>query len=82
MRIELAGFLQPYKPMAIEKKQKIFAVRNRMDQIPNNFHTSENKAKCFCGEIEDMSHVYNCKIVNEEMNPSKQYENIYNGTIT
>ena len=59
---ELADYLQPINPMPIEKKQKLFAVRNRMVQIPNNFPKSENKAKCFCGEIEDMSHIYNCKI--------------------
>jgi hypothetical protein len=29
-----------------------------------------------------MSHVHTCKIVNEEINPSKKYENIYYGTIT
>ena len=78
---ELADYLQPINPMPIEKKQKLFAVRNRMVQIPNNFPKSENKAKFFCGEIEDMSHIYNCKIFNEEMNLSEKYENIYNGTI-
>ena len=78
---ELPDYLQPINPMPIEKKQKLFAVRNRMVQIPNNFPKSENKAKCFCGEIEDMSHIYNCKIFNEEMNLSEKYENIYNGTI-
>ena len=79
---ELADYLQPINPMPIEKKQKLFAVRNRMVQIPNNFLKSENKANCLCGEIEDMSHVYNCKMFNEEMKPSENYENIYNGTIT
>ena len=53
-----------------------------MVKIPNNFPKSENKAKCPCGEIEDMSHVYNCKNYNEEKIPSEKYENIYNGTIT
>ena len=79
---ELADYLQPINPMPIEKKQKLFAVRNRMIQIPNNFPKSETKAKCFCGKIEDMSHVYNCKILNEEVIPSEKYENIYNGTIS
>ena len=80
--VELADYLQPINPMTIEKKQKLFAVRNRMVRIPNNFPKSENKAKCFCDEIEDMSHIYNCKILNEEKIPSQNYENIYNGTIT
>jgi hypothetical protein len=62
--IELADYLQP-----LEKEKKLFAVRNRMVQIPNNFPKSENKAICFCG-----------KVFNEKMNPSKKYENIYDGT--
>ena len=49
-----------------------------MVQIPDNFPKSEVKTKCFCGEIEDMKHIYTCNILNEGMS---QNENIFNGTI-
>ena len=52
-----------------------------MVQIPNNFPKSETRAQWSCGKIEDISHLYNCNISNEEMNPSEKYENIYSGTI-
>ena len=79
--IELADYLQPIHPMSIEQKQKLFAIRNRMVQIPDNFSKSELITKCFCGEIEDMKHIYTCNILNEGMSQNEKYENIFNGII-
>ena len=80
--IELADYLQPINPMSIEQKQRLFAIRNRMVQIPDNFPKSEIKTKCFCGAIEDMKHIYTCNILNEGISQSEKYENIFNGTIS
>ena len=78
----MADYLQPINPMSIEQKQKLFSIRNRMVQIPNNFPKSDIKTKCFCGEIEDMKHIYNCNILNGGISQSEKYENIFNGTIS
>ena len=80
--IELADYLQPINPMSIEQKQRLFAIRNRMVQIPDNFPKSETKTKCFCGDIEDMKHIFTCNILNNGINQSEKYENIFNGTIS
>ena len=33
-------------------------MRNRMLPIPSNFPTKEIDWKCFCGQTEDMKHIY------------------------
>ena len=80
--IELADLLQPINPMSIEQKQKLFSIRNRMVQISDNFPKSEMKTKCFCGENEDMKHIYTCNIRNEGIGQTEKYGNICNGTIS
>ena len=80
--IVLADYLQPINPMSIEQKQKLFSIRNRMVQVPDNFPKSEIKTKCFCGENEDMKHIYTCNILNEGIGQTEKYENICNGTIS
>ena len=52
-----------------------------MCPIPDNFPKSETKSRCLCGAIEDMSHVYNCNILNEGKIQSEKSENIFNGTL-
>ena len=80
--IEMADYLQPINSkLTIEQKQQMFAVRNRMCLIPDNFPKSETKSRCLCSAIEDMSHIYNCKILNEGRNQSETYENICHGTL-
>ena len=51
--------------LKIEEKQRLFAIRNRMIDIPNNFGKSE---LCSCGEQENMVHVYSCKHLNKTEN--------------
>ena len=68
--------------MSIEQKQKLFSIRNRMVQIPDNFPKSEMKTKCFCGENEDMKHIYTCDILNQGIGQTEKYENIFDGTIS
>ena len=80
--IDMAEYLQPINSMlSINEKQELFKVRNRMTDIPDNFPKSEIKHICFCGEPEDMAHIYNCKILNEGVIQNEKYENIFNGNI-
>ena len=56
----------------------MFAIRNRMFRIPNNF--GEKDEKCVCGTIETMSHTYDCESLNENESNIK-YEELYNGNL-
>ena len=38
-------------------KREIFAIRNRLINIPYNFST-KCEYKCECGKLEDMQHIY------------------------
>ena len=52
--------------MNIEDQRTIFAIRNRMINIPSNFVSKEkNDIKCICENIEEMKHVYECQYLNE-----------------
>ena len=80
--MDMAEYLQPITcTLTIEEKQNLFAVRNRMIEIPDNFPNTEIKPTCWCGETEDMSHIFNCKLLNEGVIQKEQYENIFNGNI-
>ena len=80
--IETAEYLLPNNDLNIEDQRMIFAIRNRMIDIPSNFISKErNNAKCICSKIEEMKHIYECEYLNEKK-PDIQYEAIFNGTIT
>ena len=77
-KLEMAEYLLPHnKEMNIEEKQKTFAIRNKMVDIPDNYGKQET---CICGKQQNMNHIYNCEILNQE-EITIQYENIYNGNI-
>ena len=75
--LQMSEYLLPYNAMMnIEEKRELFALRNRMTDIPNNFGKKEEK--CVCGTLETMSHIYSC----ESLNQTKiriHYDQIYNG---
>jgi hypothetical protein len=78
--IEMADYLLPEnKMLTIDEKQQLFAVRNRMTEITSNFPKPGVKPTCLCGAEENMKHIFNCKMFNEE---SEEYENIFNGSLT
>ena len=52
-RIEMAEYLLPENDLTIEQKRRIFAVRNKMVDIPNHFSSSKNNTLCVCGEKRD-----------------------------
>ena len=70
------------KQLTISQKCKMFAVRNRMTNIPANFPNLLESDKCLCGEKEDMKHIYYCKMLNENQQKIYQpFENIFRGEI-
>ena len=79
--IEMAEYLQPYSKISVIKKRKLFEIRNKMTNIPNNYQRREQKIKCCCGEYEEMEHIYNCKILNKNDRKEIEYEEIYKNNI-
>ena len=63
--IKMADYLMPNREIiTIEDKRYIFAIRNRMIQIPTNFplkNENINENCEICGEKEKMEHLYLCK---------------------
>ena len=66
--------------ITVDKKQKLFSVRNKMVDIPANFQDSKIRTDCLCGEAENMEHLYECKILNEN-EPVLPYQKVYCGNI-
>ena len=60
--LEMSEYLLPYSILNIEDKRKMFALRNRMTQIPYNYGKKEEK--CVCGTVETMQHIYSCESLN------------------
>jgi hypothetical protein len=52
-----------------------------MTQIPYNFPELKEKHKCWCSEIEDMNHIYNCELYRNNKKESISYNKIYNGNL-
>ena len=77
--LEMSEYLLPINSkLNKEEKRKMFAIRNRMFRIPNDFGGKDEK--CVCGTIETMSHIYNYKSLNENKSKIK-YEELYNGNL-
>ena len=71
--LEMSEYLLPFNSkLNIEEK------RNRMIGIPFNFGKKEEK--CICGKIENISHIYECKSLNEQ-ETKLPYNEIYNGNL-
>ena len=58
----------------IEDQRYLFAMRNKMIEIPANIGKEEN---CICGKMENMSHIYYCYGTKENL----PYEKLYNGKL-
>ena len=61
---------------------RIFAIRNKMVEIPENFSSEKSETLCCCGDREIMSHIYYCEILSENRKQKTSYEKIYNGSIS
>ena len=77
--IQMAEYLLPINTqLTVIQKQKMFAVKNRMIEIYENF---PGKNEFICKEKESMSHIYYCEILNEGKYPILKFEKIYEGNI-
>ena len=75
--IETAEYLMPNNQLNNEEKLKIFSIRNRMVNIPANFISRDkNENKCICKQREDMDHIYECLVLNEQK-PELKFEEIF-----
>ena len=80
--IEMAEYLLPYnEQLSIEEKRRLFSARNKMVNIRSNFSKTNVSIKCFCGQNENMEHLYRCKMTNIDEVELLPYEKIYSGTI-
>ena len=85
-KLHMSEYLQPNEQgLSIEDQRYLFAVRNRMVDIPANFpqkNKNENRETCICGQVEDMVHIYSCTKLNksEEIN-CEEFANIYSGNL-
>ena len=76
-RLEMSEYLLPHiTELNIEEKRKLFEMKNRMTNIPNNFGIKN--VKCLCGADEIMSHIYECEKLNERKEIIS-YEELENG---
>ena len=53
---------------------RIFAIRNKMVEIPENFSSEKSETLCCCGDREIMSHIYYCEILSENRKQKTSYE--------
>ena len=79
--LEMADYFLPFNNcLTIEEKCELFAVKNRMINIPYNF-SSKCEPKCKCGKNENMLHIYQCELYKKEKQPLFPYEKIFNGNL-
>ena len=59
----------------------MFAVRNRMNEILENFPGKDLDEYCICGHQESIIHIYNCEILGDGKHNDYEYDMIYNGQL-
>ena len=81
--LSMAEYLLPTnKILSITEKQEMFGVKNRMKNIPANYPKPNEEYLCQCGKREEMSHIYNCELLNNRNCPDLEYDKLYIGTIS
>ena len=79
--IQMEEYLLPSNSvLTIEQKRNMFAVKNRMVDIPANFPNEYKKTTFCCNEIETMKHLYICEELCNEKS-ELEYEQLYHGNI-
>ena len=75
--IKMSEYLLSNEQLSIDDQRNIFAVRNKMTDIPSNFLSEKNNTtKCCCGTKEEMEHVYYCDYLSKEKTEVR-YEEVY-----
>ena len=68
--------------LAVEEKRRLFEFKNKLTNIPNNFPKSDIKTIFYCGSIEDMEHIYQCKLITTQSEENiLPYQKIYSENI-
>jgi hypothetical protein len=81
-QIEMSEYLLPNNlNLSIDEKINLFALRNKMINVPSNFQKSEEFVECLCGEKETMEHIYHCESFKIENN-RLPYQKLYCGTLS
>ena len=70
------------RTLSIIEKQKLFEMKNKMTKIPSNFSKSNIRYECYCGDEENMKHIFYCKSLSNGIEQRIEYDKIYNGTVT
>ena len=61
-RMKMAEYLSPnYEKISLSEQRYIFALRNRMIKIENNFPGQFPVKQCICGKPENQQHIYSCR---------------------
>ena len=78
----MAEYLLPINTkLNIEQKQKMFAMKNRMVELPKNFPGWKMDDKSFCNHPKTTLHIYQCETLNDGNVPQLDYEVIHNGNL-
>ena len=77
----MVEYLLPTTALTIYEKQQMFAVKNRMKEIPAIFIKPNIENKCICEHQEDMKHIYQCQVMNNGEEHELEYENFFEGNI-
>ena len=58
----MADYLLPVNSkLSVEQKQRMFSIKNRMIELPENFPNREMSNECICGKLKNILHIYNCE---------------------
>ena len=66
----------------IDDQRNIFAMRNRMVEIPLNFPHKKEIKPCSCGTVETMEHIYTCEKWNISNREKIPYKEIFSNDIS
>ena len=59
-QIEMSKYLLPLTELDTTEKINMFAVKNRMSHICENYPSKQEIEVCFCGERVTLEHIYLC----------------------
>ena len=78
--LETSEYLLPNDFITTKEDQRLlFSLRNKMYRLSDDYH-NDNNTLCICYQPEDLPHIYECKMLNENK-LLVDYSRIYNGTI-
>ena len=81
--IQMAEYLMPFSKLSVMQKQNMFAIRNRMLEISENFPLKGIEENCVenCSEKLTIIHLYKCEILSDYKPVTSEYQEIFNGSL-